>query len=1124
MMALYKSHLITERMIQKTESLGVYDADGNLMRNEAGIKASQDIGRVTRKDLKDGLPILEVDDNGEAILRNGNEQFKSHTPPFEVTNRIWKIVEEQRAAVDEAALMVYFAKVEGMTANKAAQLGFIQEDNPNLTNNDRKILEEISDLYAELYNEGSDLEGSGLTWKPESQAKAERFMREVIRALYVKDKVDDFTTQGRTTKEGKPEFAQQFLNDPKNRFKNVIANLERLNSRFPQGESKKGQPQKPGQRAAQQLGKTLRDIQLLDTQLVNAEFFAKRTIMSAYVPFARRGKIQVQVKAKLIKDGKVTNQFIELTESQKGMMPFFLTNSSTQADAIVEDLNERVFGDLSDGGANIKLTDVQGNNVEVKLVAVRSEALQTPPLSETVNYDLFVQTMVRLNVGMTPQQRAGVVQKLASHHSAARSNLIRTGNPGWDPDIVRGVAEHLETQTHIAGKNRHRHRVDEIMNDRNNKIWHGDFGKTGLQLLEKRVRDAKKALVRDSGATNQAKLQIAQKKLRQMQHMLLHSSAGTSFKVEQRDGSFKTMTGLGKGNQYKDVGKSLIAFYSENLNVIDSGEEQMGKLSSPLMSLTAAFQLGGAAAPAIVNLMSLATHAIPYLATYNKKTGYGGGHGMGASFMAISRASKDMGILGKGISKLGRAVDLDVIVNGTKEKPRPWKTGETRFGMNESEARFVLDMTEKGVFTPNLFNALIGTSRTGTQNNEIARFTRLWMTMFTTTEQLNRRATGLASFRLEKARLITSGLTEAEANIEAAKRAKLAVNTSQGEYAQYNRPAWARGNIFQYLFMYKQFVIITVELMRNLAPRERIIFLTALAFMSGLKGLPFGDDIADLIDTLAQMFGIKTAGIEAEIAQLADNLIPGSSPYVLRGLFDQAFETTLSTRFGQGDLFPMTGAFKSGSDVGREFVNFFGPVGSTITGVAGSAALTAKYLAETVGLREDTTRVSDILRKGFGISGLRSFTEGLIFMSDGTITNARGQVVSKQASTLDIMYRMLGFFPHSATNHNDVVRMSKQARDYGIEMKTAFIDAALKEDAAGRRRIKRDVRDFNKKARGTPFYIRNFSDSLAKALRESKRTTSGRFLRSASKAVKPLTRDLMRIYGFDHRGIPRDEP
>jgi len=102
--------------------------------------------------------------------------------------------------------------------------------------------------------------------------------------------------------------------------------------------------------------------------------------------------------------------------------------------------------------------------------------------------------------------------------------------------------------------------------------------------------------------------------------------------------------------------------------------------------------------------------------------------------------------------------------------------------------------------------------------------------------------------------------------------------------------------------------------------------------------------------------------------------------------------------------------------------------------------------------------------------------------------------------------------------------MSKQARDYSMEIKTAFIDAALKEDAAGRRRIKRDVRDFNKNARGTPFYIRNFGDSLAKAIREGERTTSGRFLRSASKAMKPFTRDLMRIYGFDYRGIPRDEP
>ena len=78
-----------------------------------------------------------------------------------------------------------------------------------------------------------------------------------------------------------------------------------------------------------------------------------------------------------------------------------------------------------------------------------------------------------------------------------------------------------------------------------------------------------------------------------------------------------------------------------------------------------------------------------------------------------------------------------------------------------------------------------------------------------------------------------------------------AVNSSQGEYALYNRPAWARSGIGKVLYTYKQFVVITVELMRNLAPKERIIFLSALVLLSGLKGIPFADDLMDLIDILA---------------------------------------------------------------------------------------------------------------------------------------------------------------------------------------------------------------------------------------------------------------------------------
>jgi len=448
-------------------------------------------------------------------------------------------------------------------------------------------------------------------------------------------------------------------------------------------------------------------------------------------------------------------------------------------------------------------------------------------------------------------------------------------------------------------------------------------------------------------------------------------------------------------------------------------------------------------------------------------------------------------------------------------------------GLDRSEAEFLLDLTAKGVLTPNMFNALVGTSRAG-RNNPSGRVVEGWMIMFAKTEQYNRRVTALASYRLEKNRLLESGtnlsVIDNKSSLVAEKlreRATLAVNASQGNYSQFNRPHLARGNILQYAFMYKQFVIITVQLLRNLAPKEQILFLSLLIFMSGLKGIPFSEDMIDIVDTVAQKLEIKTAGIEAEFILLLSSYVGAPvTQVVMRGMLDYSLGVTLSTRLGHGDLMPGTGMFKSGSDAGREFVNILGPVASTIIQAGGTVALLAQFLIEAMGLQDDRVSLSDVGREGFGVTAFKSVFEGYRYASDGQITNNRGQVVSQSATIMDVVFRLMGFYPGSATTHNQITRLSKAARDFSQEIKASYMDAYRKGDAGDRRQILQDVRNWNRDARGTPFFIRNFVLSARKSVREAERTTSARFLRSAPRDIRPLQIELMKIFGFDTRGVP----
>ena len=76
------------------------------------------------------------------------------------------------------------------------------------------------------------------------------------------------------------------------------------------------------------------------------------------------------------------------------------------------------------------------------------------------------------------------------------------------------------------------------------------------------------------------------------------------------------------------------------------------------------------------------------------------------------------------------------------------------------------------------------------------------MSIFSYTEQLNRRTTFLASYRLQKKKLMAAKeetVASAETISLAASWSRDAVNTSQGEYSMFNRPEISRGNLFSYL-------------------------------------------------------------------------------------------------------------------------------------------------------------------------------------------------------------------------------------------------------------------------------------------------------------------------------------
>jgi len=472
---------------------------------------------------------------------------------------------------------------------------------------------------------------------------------------------------------------------------------------------------------------------------------------------------------------------------------------------------------------------------------------------------------------------------------------------------------------------------------------------------------------------------------------------------------------------------------------------------------------------------------------------------------------------------------LDQVVNDPKL--------QKKHGLTFDEALAMRDMTYQGVLQSAQANALVGTSRGGVYNNKVQSAIQTWMVGFTYTEQLNRRTTALAAFRLHKARSVAgtpeytaleqkgNKRTDAENtrfaelndqfNQEASDFAKTAVNTSQGEYAMFNRPEMARGNVGQYIFIYKQFSIITVQMIRHMPLEGQLYFLAMISLMAGLKGLPFADDLADLYDTLMQLTGQKQEPVELYVNKLLNELAPGIEPYVMRGILDQFMAGTISTRLGFGDLLPLTGSMLAGASWQREVANFLGPMYSSMEGAAVTAGKIGRFGAESVGLAPDLTSLSDIMKEA-PVAGIRALNDALTYYDSGIITNGQGKLVDGDASLAQILFRAAGFYPSVATRDNDIVRMSKQyaahIQSWDQRFKNKYIKGYLTDDFTLMNDVLNMVDDWNSIHMNTPFELVDFEKRAKRAAKSSALPTAERYLKSSPKAVRNELRLLMDIY------------
>lgn len=221
----------------------------------------------------------------------------------------------------------------------------------------------------------------------------------------------------------------------------------------------------------------------------------------------------------------------------------------------------------------------------------------------------------------------------------------------------------------------------------------------------------------------------------------------------------------------------------------------------------------------------------------------------------------------------------------------------------DDESRWVLEEGLKAGFVNESFattlaQAADGDALTSVQplqswRRKLGRVNHYAMWMFQKAEEVNRRTTVLAAFRLAR----EQGMSQEDAF----DFARGAVEDTQGEYAIENRPKFMRGN-WSVIFQFMQFQQNMLFQMFGGDKSWKRLLATHL-MIAGVMGMPLAGDLASVWKLLWRKLGEEEKDIERMAREMLSDMNVNPS-LILRGLSSNVMGFDLSRRVSMGDVVP----------------------------------------------------------------------------------------------------------------------------------------------------------------------------------------------------------------------------
>lgn len=1046
-----------DNKLLRGEKLFSVSEDGNIVRNNPEVEKLFKAGLLTKEQIRNGFSYKHSYEGNSGKTETIARKFDGYK---DFSDADYELYVRARRAVMDVEMELLQAEYASLAANRRVsyrELGSLMKD-AKLDNADKSFISAYVKRYGDLYTKDAEINSAGIqVLNSAAMDNADAFLAAVNAA---------FIGQG-TDRNGK--IAEFFDSQPA-----ADAFIEKMMVM-------KGRRKALPEDMKYDLQSQVKQFYLNTFNLGVRERIARRGVAAGYIPALREGNYQMRLQA------FVGDRPVEIKDSHQALLAYSQFDAPSGAKNMAQQFNSELKGKTFE----LLARNAEGEFVPTKVTlrATTGRVLDAVAADPQLNLQDFLYGMSLFGIDANPQVMEKLVTTLTRQENAARNRLEFSQTPGFDDTTgIYALSRHIEARASTIAKTTTRQSLRELMNLRlpsSRALWEGN---------EANVTRLRAEVAR---LTGQAKVD-AQRQLDRAEFMYR--------KTNPTDGGDRSMV------YYNQAAGTLS--YLDGSQFVDESNFGSGPVASRVRAYTSMLQLGASVAQGALNLLSPYTNWMPYMASYNKANAFGGGFGLGQVQAEYHRAFAKIGARGVTNLDMNRA---DFYDSGAKPTDptlaKAWKPGvaqspelQRRYGLNADEARVIAREIREGKLIPAQSNALVATARGYMTNRWMRRFTDAWMSPFNLSEQAARRAAFLAAYRLFRERAIGAGLSETKASDRAREEAIQSIDLTLGEYSVLNRPPAWRNGIQSFLYMYKTYPTTVIQMLARLSRPAQLSTLAGMWLLAGATGLPFAEDLEDLIDTLAQGLGFRQGSIRAEIIRHIEDSFPGMSAVFLRGVVNQIVPADVASRTSAGDFLPGTGVALAGANVTRELQDILGPAAGFVSGLASTARDIVTFPFSSTKSLEDVARSSPV-------TFLRIMGDTSAYLSSGAVVDRRGYVVSPEMDAGTVITRLMGFYPERAATQYDIIRIAQRESDYQKEVvaayRQAWIKATMRGDTQGAQGILEAVNNWNEGARGTPLEITRFLPNSVRALREAQRGAGERALRAAPRGTQDDIQQLM---------------